>query len=78
MEMPGVSRGTRKQEMPFARREGSLVANRVYMSATSPLEMKPLVPLMITLSPSTTYVVRIAAESEPAFGSVRVKDIAPP
>ena len=72
--MPGVLRSTRKADMPLAAgTDLSVTANTRKVSAKPELVVKIFSPLMTYSSPSFTAVVRPAATSEPAPGSVRPK-----
>lgn len=68
--MPGVSAGTRKQEMPLA--PSSPVRAMTISTWVLPApEMKHLLPSSTYSSPSRRARVRRRAASEPASGSVR-------
>ncbi|MCY1465185.1 hypothetical protein D9M71_832970 [compost metagenome] len=70
---PGVSVGTRKAEMPFLPRSGSVAANTTATPARWPEVMNCLLPLSTQpLSVKRARVRRLWA-SEPACGSVRQK-----
>ena len=62
-----------KAVIPLCRRSRSTVANTIARSASVPLVMKILLPFRTYSSPSRTAVVRIAAGSLPASGSVSAK-----
>ena len=68
---PGVPASTMKMETPREPlAERSVFAATNAMSPCTPLVMYILVPLSTQLSPSRRAVVRIAATSDPASGSV--------
>ena len=57
-------------EIPLAPPFGSVLATTTIRSASDPLEMKVLAPLMTYSSPSRSAVVLMLFRSEPAPGSV--------
>ena len=62
-----------KAEIPLCPAAGLVLKKPTKTLATAPLVIKVLVPFKMYSSPSFTAVARIAAGSEPAFGSVRAK-----
>ena len=79
---------TRSPSVPFSRMATEMAAfgssisdhlpNTRYRSATSPLVMKVLPPLMTMSSPSGVKLVRMPVASEPAEGSVIASAASPP
>ena len=67
---PGLSRSTMNDLIAARPTERSSVAQTTIRSARSPEVTKIFSPLRTYSSPSSSAVVRIAAESEPASGSV--------
>ena len=67
---PGVPRSTTKAEMPLAPRVRSVTAITTITSALAPCVMNVFAPFSTQQSPSRVAVVRVAAASLPAFGSV--------
>ena len=67
---PGVSRGTTNDLIAARPLLGSSVAQTTIRSAREPEVTKIFSPFSTYSSPSRTAVVRIAAESDPAAGSV--------
>ena len=67
---PGLSRSTMNDLIAALPTERSRVAQTTIRSARSPEVTKIFSPLRTYSSPSSSAVVRIAAESEPASGSV--------
>jgi len=63
---PGVPVSTTKAVMPFVPLLRSVIVKRTMASATGPLVIQFLVPLMTYLSPRRTAVVRCSAASLPA------------
>jgi hypothetical protein len=70
-EKPGVSVGTTKPRMPLGSSE--VWAQTMATSATEPLVIHILVPLITQSSPSRRARVRMPAGLEPKSGSVRPK-----
>ena len=71
MVKPGVSRGTTKALMPFEPRDLSVTAVAMNTPAWFAFVMKHLRPLSTYSSPSSSAVVSVPPESDPAPGSVR-------
>jgi hypothetical protein len=67
---PGVSPGTTNAVMPRLPAPGVVTANSTYTSAIPAFEIRCFSPCNTQPSPSRAAVVRIAATSEPASGSV--------
>ena len=63
-------RSTTSRLIPSCAFEGSVLTTRTMKSARAPLVMNIFEPLTTNSSPSRIAVVRIAATSEPASGSV--------
>ena len=70
---PGVSVSTTKAVMPLVPLDRSVMVNITMASATGPLVIQFLVPLMTYRSPLRVAVVRCSAASLPACGSVSPK-----
>ena len=70
---PVQSRSTMNAEMPLCFAAGSVFAKTSWWSATDAYEIQFFWPLRTYVSPSRRAVVRIAATSEPAPGSVSPK-----
>ena len=70
---PGVPVSTTKAVMPLVPFDRSVMVKSTIASATGPLVIQFLVPLMTYVSPLRVAVVRCSAASEPACGSVRPK-----
>ena len=71
--MPFVSSGTTNALMPRARAPGSVQANTIATSATSPLATQTLVPLITQPLPSCRATVCWLAASDPALASDSAK-----
>ena len=69
-EKPGVLVSTRNRLMPLAPALLSVLATTITRSASQPLVMKVLEPLITYSSPSSTAVVFTPCRSEPVPGSV--------
>ena len=67
---PSMSRGTTKAEIPLDPRERSVTAVTMKTPAWFAFVMKHFRPLRMYSSPSSSAVVAVPPESEPAPGSV--------
>ena len=69
--MPGELKGTRNAETPRAPASGSVLAKTMPASPTMSRVIADFSPFSTQRSPLRTARVRIAAASEPQWGSVR-------